>query len=126
MPQSELHTLLSDAWNLRERLGIFQFTEAVRVFHGPGESGKKSIAKNIAVDRFKDHYWVTEWSDAKEEQPLSSKVLETLVAFYREKKAQSLVLLRRPEKGELPTEPQVIWGEAPTGRFPVKEYSNTF
>ncbi len=110
---------LDRAWRWRERAGLFVADGALRVFHGPGEGS--GSAREFAVDRFGEHYWVTEWEGAKSSPALLSGFVEFLVA----KGARSVVHLGRPEKG-VPPLPQTLWGEAPQGRFEVKEGAARF
>lgn len=117
--------LLTSAWELRERSGIFKHTEALRVFHGPGEAPPTHPLHSFAVDRFQNHYWVTQW-ESHSIQDDYAQVAQNLTAFYRTQNAQSIVCLNRPSKGILPSEPTILWGEPPTQRIAVKEYSNQF
>lgn len=109
------------AWASRERHGLFASapSPALRVFHGAGEGTR--VFAQIAVDRFGDHYWVTEWQGGPE---FSNAVLaerdQLLIRFLQGKQASSAVILRRPEKG-VPSEPSVLFGEPPEGRFTCEE-----
>jgi len=123
-------SLLASAWELRERSGIFKHTDALRVFHGPGEAPPNHPLHSFAVDRFQNHYWITQW-ESNPAQNNSAKndptqTTRSLTSFYRTQNAQSIVCLNRPSQGTLPTEPMILWGEPPTERIPVKEYSNQF
>jgi 23S rRNA (cytosine1962-C5)-methyltransferase len=115
--QVHLEKSLELAWQWRERLGYFQKTQALRVFHGSGEGSGDE--QNFAVDFFSDHYWVTEWQNSLSPQR-SEKVLNDIVSFYRQKGARSIVGLSRPEKGVAP-ESRVFWGTPTAGRFEVSE-----
>ena len=114
---------LKRAWNWREKRGLFEKTEAIRVFHGPGEA--LHALHKVAIDRFGDHYWVTQWESSTQYENFQ-ETLEKIIEFYKEKKAASLVILRRPEKGALPTEPEVLYGEPPLERWVVKENGSQF
>jgi 23S rRNA (cytosine1962-C5)-methyltransferase len=101
---------LEAAWKLREKLDVFSKSEAVRIFHGPGE-GTGPLA-DISIDRFGDHYWITEWTKCSE--------LEKIGKFLEAHGARSAVHLFRPAKG-LPQNPIVLFGEPPKKKFPVRE-----
>lgn len=101
---------LQAAWKKREQWGAFQQSEAVRVFHGPGE-GEGDFRK-IAIDRFGEHYWITEWSP--------SSHLDEVKDFLLAKAAKSAVHLVRPEKG-IPGDPEVLFGTPPEERFAIAE-----
>jgi 23S rRNA G2069 N7-methylase RlmK/C1962 C5-methylase RlmI len=135
---------LNRAWQWREAAGYFEratatavnpVAEAFRVFHGPGEG--QGSSKFFAVDRFGEHFWITEWESAKAPsrpigkgtQPSGTsnaarvKVDATraeIIKFLRAQGAKSIVGLSRPEQGIAP-ESQVFFGMPPTGRFEVKE-----
>jgi 23S rRNA (cytosine1962-C5)-methyltransferase len=114
---------LESAWEMRKRLGLFSTTEALRVFHGPGEGDGNM--QNFAIDKFGDHYWVTQWENATPSgsfltrdqfTPIRSRIVE----FLCTKKAKSVVALIRPEKG-IPYEPFIWFGTPPEDRFKVQE-----
>ncbi len=111
---------LRSAWQWRKERGLLSELEAMRVFHGPGE-GSGDLSR-IAIDRFGEHFWVTEWTVGEKESSASSikKVLLDLELFFKEIGARSAVALFRPEKGT-PDEPQILFGQAPQGRFEVQE-----
>jgi 23S rRNA (cytosine1962-C5)-methyltransferase len=115
---------LQAAWKWRQARGVLSELEAVRVFHGPGE-GSGDLSR-ISIDRFGNHFWVTEWSATGEKDSAVGggsniqKVRTSLEAFFKEIGARSAVALIRPEKG-LPEEPVTIFGEAPSERFEVRE-----
>jgi 23S rRNA G2069 N7-methylase RlmK/C1962 C5-methylase RlmI len=122
------------AWQWRLKLGLFKQSDALRVFHGPGEGLGDS--QYFAIDKFTgksgdktgDHYWVTQWENAKSlsgsrAAPSGAKfdlIRDRIVAFLRTKNATSIVALSRPEKG-IPAEPTVWFGKPPEGRFRVHE-----
>jgi 23S rRNA (cytosine1962-C5)-methyltransferase len=112
---------LQFAWSWRESRGIFDESEAVRVFHGPGES--RGALASFAVDRFASHYWITQWEGGSPAQ--LNRALEQLVDFYASKNAESVVLLKRPEKG-VPQEPVILFGKPPEKRIEVREGSSRF
>jgi len=91
---------------------------AVRVFHGPGEGS--GDLQHFAVDRFNDHYWVTQW-DHPGFTPARERVQQqTIVQFLREKGALSVVGLGRPQRGVAP-QAEVWWGESPDQPIIVRE-----
>lgn len=128
LPASHLGALLERAWRFREQRGILKESNAVRIFHGPGE-GQGPLGF-IAIDRFVDsfvggwsneenaHYWLTEW-EGKEAAQVSDTVRTEIIEFLRSKGALSVVGLSRPEQGVAPVS-QVLWGEAPQ-RIRVRE-----
>jgi 23S rRNA (cytosine1962-C5)-methyltransferase len=101
---------LESAWRWREEKGLLRAGGALRVFHGPGE-GTGALAE-VAVDRFGDHYWVTEWGGAGARPELAD--------FLCARGARSAVVLARPERG-VPDVPAVLLGVPPEGRFAVEE-----
>jgi 23S rRNA (cytosine1962-C5)-methyltransferase len=119
---------LESAWLTRDRLGLFEKTEALRIFHGPGE-GLKDF-EFFAIDRFQNNYWVTQWESADKGQlalgPAQiNSIKNRIVDFLRSKKAESVVAMIRPAKG-LPFEPVIWHGKPPMDRFQVQEYSMRF
>lgn len=117
---------LENAWNWREKLRLFAHTDAVRIFYGPGEGSGRDL-EQIAIDRFGSHYWITYWESGKGERShkSSEKTLSAITSFLRDKGAASIVELARPERS-VPSEPRVIWGNAPTGRFEIQENGAKF
>jgi 23S rRNA (cytosine1962-C5)-methyltransferase len=118
---------LAAAFTCREQSGQLQNTDALRMFHGPGEACLQSgtlqaVLKNVSVDRFGEHAWVTLW-----EEQGSSKIFECFEQQVRESLCQflqqhfsSAVLLYRPVKG-VPENPSVLFGTPPAERFNVHE-----
>lgn len=106
---------LTKAWTDREASGELARTEALRVFHGPGEG--TGVRRSWAIDRFGDHYWLTQWEGSEAE---SASPRDDFVAFLRTKQAKSVVSLGRPERG-VPALPEVVYGAPPQGRFAVDE-----
>ena len=102
-----------------EKARLFERSDTFRVFHGPGEG--TGDFRGIAVDRFRDHFWVTEWEgDSPQRHSAKSSVLEQVVSFLKEKRASSVVGLSRPKQGTAP-EAKVLSGVAPGERFKVRE-----
>lgn len=113
---------LQRAWKWREERGLFAETQALRIFHGPGEG--TGPRRPWAIDRFANHYWITRW-EGSDDHGGEQKVLAEFTAFLKEKGAESAVWLGRPEKG-VPALPQVLHAQAPAGRFEVKEFGARF
>lgn len=111
---------LSRAWAAREASGVFEQTQAVRVFHGPGEG--TGPRRSWAIDRFGDHYWLTQWEGP---EAASASPREAFVAFLRTQDAKSVVSLGRPERA-VPALPEVVFGTPPEGRFTVDERGAKF
>lgn len=116
---------LAAAWRRREEKGLFADTQALRVFHGPGEG--TGILRGFAIDRFGEHYWVTRWEDAAKAAGSGSEeaALTEIAEFLSKQSAASVVWLGRPEKG-VPALPQVLYGKAPAARFEVRESGARF
>ena len=114
---------LQSAWQRRLGLGSLQANEAYRVFHGPAEA--QGVLQNFAIDRYQDHFWVTQWEDAPLSAGALSQVREQIIDFLRTKNAHSVVALGRPQKGVAP-ESELWWGSAPEGRFCVQEQGAKF
>jgi len=108
---------LEAAWAWREKEGLLARTEAIRVFYGPGE-GSGAWAQ-IAIDKFANHFWVTEW-EGRAEKPLTDAQKGELKAFLESKGANSAVFLGRPQKDIAP-EAVPFLGEPPAERFAVSE-----
>lgn len=112
---------LNRAWKWRHDRGLLTETEALRVFHGPGE-GSGDLA-TFAIDQFGGHYWITQWERGGKSASVSRTIQETVndISDFLEKKgAKSAVALLRPERG-IPEEPRVLFGKAPESPFEVKE-----
>jgi 23S rRNA (cytosine1962-C5)-methyltransferase len=108
---------LTRAWHWRESRGCLDETEALRMFHGPGE-GAGELA-SVAIDRFGEHYWVTSWGG------FSPVTRERIARFLTSRKARSAVVVTRPEKG-VPEHPVALLGDPPTEGFAVRELSARF
>lgn len=115
------------AFARREQSGQLQNTDALRMFHGPGEAqlsqnALQAVLKNISIDRFGQHAWVTLW-----EEQASSAILESFeknlcaaLCDFLQQHFASAVLLYRPVKG-VPENPSILFGSPPTERFSVYE-----
>lgn len=101
---------LENAWAWRQQRGILDESEALRVFHGPGEG--EGELRQIAIDRFGDHYWVTQWR--------ATSLLPRIARFLESKGARSAVALLRPEKG-IPEDPVAILSTPPADAVSVRE-----
>jgi len=100
---------------MREKSGIFSSSEAVRVFHGPGEGS--GALRSVAIDRFGEHYWVTEWE--------KTIALPEIRDFLQSRGARTAVHVLRPLKG-VPADAEAFLGEPPEGRLTVREGSAAF
>lgn len=145
---SEAKSLVSDelerAWAWREQQGFFSDPHSpVRIFHGPTESHKDF--SSVLVDRFGNHYWITERTVDEvterkvSEKKVTKKKLEegikhithgldwkaVLEKFLCSKGAQSAVILGRP-KGKIPAEPEVFFGEPPSEGWVASENALRF
>ena len=118
------------AWAWRENQRAFEGNEAVRVFHGPGDG--EGELRSFAIDRFKDHYWITEWQE-EEEPPRSgsgrpppvqklgrAQILQEIREFLETKGAVSAVALGRPKQG-VPAVPEVLFGDSDPNGFDISE-----
>lgn len=113
---------LETAWSWRNQLGIIGEPFPIRVFHGPGEG--TGAFQFFAVDRFGDHYWITEWKSTVSSEN-QEKLLQQIVEFYCSQGARSVVSLSRPIQG-LAQESKVLFGNPPQPRFVVTEGSCKF
>lgn len=109
---------LQRAWKWREERGLFEESQVLRVFHGPGEA--TGPLSRFAVDRFSDHYWITRWEKEHEKPQESQKAIEQILGFLVTREAASVVGLWRPEKG-VPERPHLLHGTVSSGRFEVRE-----
>jgi 23S rRNA (cytosine1962-C5)-methyltransferase len=112
-----LESTLNTAFTLRESLGAFQESEALRVFYGPGESTDPSLSQ-LAIDVFKDQAWITQWA------PVPDPVLKEVVRVLRQKlplRSVGIVLMDR-SKVASEADSIVLDGEVREGKFIVKEF----
>ena len=108
---------LIPAFELRKSLGLFDESDALRVFYGPGES-TDPVLSHIAIDVFLDQTWITRWA------PIPDKALMNLVGVLRQalpERSRGIVLMDRSEvaseKDSVPVD-----GEVREGKFVVKEF----
>jgi len=109
---------LQFALDWRKSLGLFEKTEALRIFYGPGETTIPEL-KPLAIELFQKHAWITQW-DA-----VSSDTLNIVVEFLRSQKAESVVLMDR-SKIATDAEVKTLWGDPPSGRFAVREFGTRY
>ena len=101
---------LKTAYEWRQKLGLLQNTETLRIFYDPA---------TIAIDLFQEHAWITQWGN------LRAHILPDTIAFLKElspwgKKIQSIVLMDRSQVAS-EKEVHTLWGTPPTSRFSVTE-----
>ena len=108
--------LLQSAVQLRRTLRVFDTSEAVRIFYGPGETEHLEL-KHIAIDQFRDHFWITQW---KTISPSTLKLIETFLKREFEGKLRAIVLM---DRSEIASESDVVtlFGTPTPGRFTLQE-----
>lgn len=125
-----MNSPLERAWLWREQRGVLAELPSVRLFHGPGEG--TGPWRDLAIDRYGDHAWVTEWESEKASapqgasRPLPRKPMHAEIARFLEAKGlRSGVILARPER-DVPQEPVALFGTPPQDPFTVEESGNRF
>lgn len=103
------------AWKKRLRFGAFDKTNALRIFHGPGEGIGNS--KRLAIDHFANHYWLTWWGTEAEFKPIS----EIVKKFLINKNAESAVIIVRHQAGGVPNDVKSFFGKPPEQHIEVFE-----
>lgn len=100
--------------------GLFNNTQCLRVFHGPGES--RGPLSNWAIDQYGDHYWVTEWDGGVKgaSAAANDETLAGIAKFLRGQGAGAAVVLRRPGQG-IPSEPALLLGDKFPDRYVATE-----
>jgi 23S rRNA (cytosine1962-C5)-methyltransferase len=88
----------------------------LRVFYGPGES-EHSEYKNIAIDQFQNHFWITTWKTIM--QKTLDEVVKSIQAIFPE--MESIVLMDRSEVAS-DADSVVLFGKPPTEKFSVLEF----
>ena len=118
---------LADAFARRDVSGQLHNTNALRLFHGPGEAQlhdniQQSILKNLSIDRFATHAWVTLWEEQSGNTVLTNfeRHLRHHLVNFLQRHVDSAVLLYRPIKG-VPENASTLFGEPPTERYYVNE-----
>jgi 23S rRNA (cytosine1962-C5)-methyltransferase len=136
-PFASVAANLDAAFAYRERSGQLQATDALRMFHGPGEARLSSerlsgvqcqdVLRHLSIDRFGQHAWVTLWEqDAQGERTAGAiheafgRTLRKPLCDFLQRHFSSAVLLYRPVKG-VPENPSVLFGLPPAERFSVRE-----
>ncbi len=114
---------LNLAWQWRAARGLLEVPSAIRVFHGTGEGS--GDLQYFAVDRFNDHYWVTQWDHPGVTTVREQSQRKAIIAFLRDRGAQSIVGLDRPQRGVAP-QAEAWWGEAPDSPISVSEGTLNF
>jgi 23S rRNA (cytosine1962-C5)-methyltransferase len=74
----------------------------------------------LAVDRYGEHFWVTEWESEGRSALDSATAATRLAEFYLKRGARSVCLLERPLRG-LPAQLRCLGGVAPTEPWVVAE-----
>ncbi len=103
------------AFEGRER-GLRDKSEALRVFHGPGEGFGRM--RDISVDRFGSHYWITHWQLHVDEKSFVDAPFWP--EYFKKVGATSAVFNFRPLKGT-PSAPVFLLGESSQIKFSVQE-----
>jgi 23S rRNA (cytosine1962-C5)-methyltransferase len=108
---------LEQAWAWRAARGLFDESQVLRVFHGPGEGAGELAA--VAIDRFGERAWVTAW------RPIGAATRAALAEFLRARGLRAASILLRPERG--PSElPEPLLGEPSDERFETEERGARF
>lgn len=111
-----LEKIFTAAIAYRTSLACFTETEALRIFYGPGETDQTEY-KNIAIDQFKNHFWVTTW------KAVSKKTLDEVVQTTRKifANAESIVWMDRSQVAS-DADSVVLYGNATDEKFAVSEF----
>lgn len=118
---------LEAAFVIRRHLLDQKTSDALRVFHGPGEARLadslwQAVLKNLSIDRFGCHAWVTLWEDqsANPVRDRFEQYLRTPLCGFLQTRFDSAVFVYRPLKG-VPDNPSVLFGAPPVERYEVQE-----
>jgi 23S rRNA (cytosine1962-C5)-methyltransferase len=109
---------LQFAYEWRKRLGLFETSEALRIFYGPGESTLTEL-NPIAIELFKNHAWITQWDT------VTTATLDQVVGYLKNLNVESVVLMDR-SKVASDADVKTIYGTPPTGRFSVTEFGQPY
>jgi 23S rRNA (cytosine1962-C5)-methyltransferase len=104
------------AIDFRQNLRMLEQTEALRLFHGPGESDHPEL-KHLAIDLFLDHIWITQW------KPVKSETLSTVSSILSSRFKDRIAAIVLMDRSTVASEAEVItWsGTVKPGRFTVLE-----
>ena len=107
---------LTRAVTFRNSLACFENTETLRIFYGPGESNHPEF-KNIAIDQFQNHFWITTW------KTVARATLDSVVAALRAE-FSATVSIAWMDRSEVASEAEsiLLFGAAPAGKFVVQEF----
>ena len=130
-----ISSLLSFAFQWRQKLGLFEKTEVLRIFYGPCESNHPEL-KKIAIEVFGEHAWITIW------EPVADETLNETLGFLRTLKLNSAEFAVTPinrttsenttlksivlmDRSKIASDANVrtLWGTPPEGRFSATEFS---
>jgi 23S rRNA (cytosine1962-C5)-methyltransferase len=108
---------LQFALEYRKSIDAFRDTEALRIFYGPGESTHPEL-REIAIDRFRDHFWITQW------KKVSKETLSAVAGFLRTEFAGDFKAAVLMDRSEVASEAEVVplLGTPVEGRFQVSEW----
>ena len=112
--------VLERAVSYRKEFAYFENTETLRVFYGPGESDHSEF-KNIAIDQFKDHFWITTWKTVS--KTTLESVTKAIQAIFPN--TVSVVWMDRSEVAS-EAESVSLFGKSTTGKFEVKEFGVSY
>ena len=107
---------LTRAVNYRKSFSYFENTETLRIFYGPGESDHPSF-RQIAIDQFKDHFWITTWKE------IPKNVLDSVVKTIQKlfPKVVGIVWMDRSEVASDAIS-KCVFGTASAEKFVVTEF----
>jgi 23S rRNA (cytosine1962-C5)-methyltransferase len=108
--------VLARAVLYRKSFSYFENTEILRIFYGPGESDHSSF-RQIAIDQFKDHFWITTWKE------VPKPVLDSVVAAIQ-KIFPNVVGIVWMDRSEVASDAisKCVFGHATSEKFTVTEF----
>lgn len=115
---------LQAALDHRDGLGLFDETECLRIFYGPGESAHTSL-KHFAVDLFKDQLWITQWEKVTESALRDLHHAVAALRFPHAHKIHGAVLMDR-SKVASDSDSVAFWGKPAEGKFEAREHGARF